>query len=314
MRVPSVRRLPARDHDQGLLRRDDVVRRRDRPRCGLVAGPGPTASSRTATPSTSTARPSRRWASDLYGPQGRHRPLTEPPSPSPRTYPPPSHRPDPTPRSRESEVTTMPASTATSPATGVAGRPGHRPGHELGQGGGGRPPAAPSWARAKAGYSGATTPRAGVVGDGPGVAWLSPPPAVAVGAPPSPKAGVNARRAVGLSGQMHGVVAAGVRRDAGGARRCCGRTRGRSGQAGAYLRPRAAVRRRLANPLSPGMAGPMLAWLAAEEPGPTPSTRHALQPKDWLRAVAHRRRATASRATRRRRCCTTSPVTGGTTT
>jgi xylulokinase len=45
-----------------------------------------------------------------------------------------------------------------------------------------------------------------------------------------------------------------------------------------------AVRARLANPLSPGMAGPLLAWLAGNEPEAWAATRWALQPKDWLRA------------------------------
>src|SRR5215203_3429792 len=44
-----------------------------------------------------------------------------------------------------------------------------------------------------------------------------------------------------------------------------------------------AVRARLANPLSPGMAGPMLAWLATEEKDTYARARWALQPKDWLR-------------------------------
>jgi xylulokinase len=44
------------------------------------------------------------------------------------------------------------------------------------------------------------------------------------------------------------------------------------------------VRARLGNPLSPGMAGPMLAWLARHERRSYAVTRWALQPKDWLRA------------------------------
>jgi xylulokinase len=43
------------------------------------------------------------------------------------------------------------------------------------------------------------------------------------------------------------------------------------------------VRARLANPLTPGMAGPMLAWLAANERDTYVGMRWALQPKDWLR-------------------------------
>jgi xylulokinase len=44
------------------------------------------------------------------------------------------------------------------------------------------------------------------------------------------------------------------------------------------------LRARLANPLTPGMAGPLLAWLAEREPTTYTSTRWALQPKDWVRS------------------------------
>ena len=43
------------------------------------------------------------------------------------------------------------------------------------------------------------------------------------------------------------------------------------------------TRRRLANPLSPGMAGPILAWLVRHERESAEAMRWALQPKDWLR-------------------------------
>ena len=43
------------------------------------------------------------------------------------------------------------------------------------------------------------------------------------------------------------------------------------------------VRQRLANPVVPGMAGPILHWLAHEEPDVYRRARWALQPKDWLR-------------------------------
>jgi xylulokinase len=39
----------------------------------------------------------------------------------------------------------------------------------------------------------------------------------------------------------------------------------------------------LANPIVPGMAGPMLAWLARNEPARMRAARWAIQPKDWLR-------------------------------
>jgi xylulokinase len=88
---------------------------------------------------------------------------------------------------------------------------------------------------------------------------------------------------IGLAGQMHGVVP----------------TNG----AGMPLRPaiiwadsRAMdqlrlyrnlpkrLRARLANPLAPGMAGPLLAWLAVNEPATYRDTRWVLQPKDWVRS------------------------------
>lgn len=41
---------------------------------------------------------------------------------------------------------------------------------------------------------------------------------------------------------------------------------------------------RLGNPLTPGMAGPLLGWLARHEPDVLRTARWALQPKDWIRA------------------------------
>jgi len=41
---------------------------------------------------------------------------------------------------------------------------------------------------------------------------------------------------------------------------------------------------RLANPLAPGMTGPLLMWIAGNEPRTYVEARWALQPKDWLRA------------------------------
>lgn len=96
--------------------------------------------------------------------------------------------------------------------------------------------------------------------------------------------GARARavQAVGLSGQMHGLVL--------------------TDAAGRALRPallwpdmRAQhelkhyhdlphpLRTMLANPITVGMAGPMLLWLKAYEPERYAQARWALQPKDWLR-------------------------------
>lgn len=88
--------------------------------------------------------------------------------------------------------------------------------------------------------------------------------------------------AIGLSGQMHGVVV--------------------TNEAGVTLRPAILwadtrseenlrdyrgldddARRRLANPISVGMAGPTLLWLRDNEPETYSAARWALQPKDWLR-------------------------------
>jgi xylulokinase len=88
--------------------------------------------------------------------------------------------------------------------------------------------------------------------------------------------------AVGLAGQMHGLVPL--------------------DEMGRLLRPAllwpdrraaallaryyalpATLREALANPLVPGMAGPLLCWLAEEEPAVYERMRWALQPKDWLR-------------------------------
>ncbi len=87
---------------------------------------------------------------------------------------------------------------------------------------------------------------------------------------------------IGLSGQMHGVVPT----DATGrpVRPAMLWADARAvDQLAGYRRLPAAVTARLANPLTPGMAGPLLAWLAANEPVSYRATRWALQPKDWIR-------------------------------
>ena len=89
--------------------------------------------------------------------------------------------------------------------------------------------------------------------------------------------------AVGLSGQMHGLVATGA--DGHPLRPAMLWSDSRAvDQVATYRSLPAPLRGRLGNPLSPGMAGPMLAWLAQREPETYAATRWALQPKDWLRA------------------------------
>lgn len=89
-------------------------------------------------------------------------------------------------------------------------------------------------------------------------------------------------RAVGLSGQMHGVVLV----DAGGEpirpAILWPDTRA-TAVLPDYARLPPDAQRRLANPRSPGMAGPILRWLQDREPDALAAARWALQPKDWLR-------------------------------
>jgi xylulokinase len=88
---------------------------------------------------------------------------------------------------------------------------------------------------------------------------------------------------IGLSGQMHGVVL--CRADGTPTRPAVLWADSRAeAELDAYRSLPDDQRARLANPLSPGMAGPILAWLHRHEPQPVAAARQALQPKDWIRA------------------------------
>jgi xylulokinase len=100
------------------------------------------------------------------------------------------------------------------------------------------------------------------------------------------RAAVGARgsevAAVGLSGQMHGVV---LTDGAGRPLRPAvlwADTRS-VGELVHYRALGAEQRRRLANPPAVGMAGPSLLWLKRHEPSAYIAARWALQPKDWVR-------------------------------
>ena len=88
--------------------------------------------------------------------------------------------------------------------------------------------------------------------------------------------------AIGLSGQMHGVVLtddiAQVMRPA----ILWADTRS-SRELAAYSELSIAMRRSLANPLATGMAGPSLLWLRDHERSTYRRAQWALQPKDWMR-------------------------------
>ena len=90
-----------------------------------------------------------------------------------------------------------------------------------------------------------------------------------------PQAQRSAVRAIGLSGQMHGVVLSDAQ--------------GRAVRP-AMLWPDTRALPLLdawpvpqPNPVAPGMAGPLLRWIALHEPQSMQAARWALQPKDWLR-------------------------------
>lgn len=88
--------------------------------------------------------------------------------------------------------------------------------------------------------------------------------------------------AIGLSGQMHGVVL--VDKDEQPLRPAILWADMRSSDVlDIYERLPANLRLRLANPITAGMAGPTLVWLRQEEPDIYTAARWILQPKDWLR-------------------------------
>jgi xylulokinase len=88
--------------------------------------------------------------------------------------------------------------------------------------------------------------------------------------------------AIGLSGQMHGVVVTGP--DGHALRPAILWPDTRAGDVlGDWVALHPEARERLANPLVAGMAGPILGWLRAHEPESVPRSGTVLSPKDWLR-------------------------------
>jgi xylulokinase len=87
----------------------------------------------------------------------------------------------------------------------------------------------------------------------------------------------DAVRGIGFSGQMHGVVLTGSDGRAVRPALLWPDTRA-AGLLDAWPEPQP-------NPVAPGMAGPLLRWVALNEPQSIDATRWALQPKDWLRVA-----------------------------
>jgi len=123
------------------------------------------------------------------------------------------------------------------------------------------------------------TPRPGWAETDPALWWR----AVADAVREATAAAAATPVALGLSGQMHGIVATGA--DGSAIRPAMLWADSRAvDQLAAYRSMPGPLRTRLGNPLTPGMAGPMLAWLAENERETYTAMRWALQPKDWLRA------------------------------
>lgn len=132
--------------------------------------------------------------------------------------------------------------------------------------------------QASAGYA-VTSAQAGYAESEPGDWWQ----AVTASAREAVDAAGTKPAAIGLSGQMHGLV---LTADGGEALRpaLLWADSRAAGVLRAYRLLGPAALARLANPLAPGMAGPLLSWIAENEPRAYTAARWALQPKDWLRA------------------------------
>jgi xylulokinase len=88
---------------------------------------------------------------------------------------------------------------------------------------------------------------------------------------------------IGLSGQMHGAVLVGADARPLGPAVLWADQRALA-EADRYRALPEALRQAVGNPVAPGMTGPVLLWLEANEPERYGSARWALVAKDWLRA------------------------------
>src|ERR1700751_5950254 len=137
-------------------------------------------------------------------------------------------------------------------------------------------------AQASAGYA-VISAKAGYAESDPGD-WWSAVRACACEAVQAAVSAAGARpSAMGLSGQRHGLVLTSADREVLRPPLLWADSRA-TGALAAYRRLEPAARARLANPLAPGMTGPLLMWVAEHEPGTYRNARGARAPKDCLRA------------------------------
>lgn len=130
----------------------------------------------------------------------------------------------------------------------------------------------------KAGYE-MMAPRPGWAESDPNAWWHATVTAVQAAISHVPQVKITA---IGLSGQMHGLVPAD--REGRPTRQALLWPDTRAEQElKRYQALPPALLEQLANPLVPGMAGPLLCWVADHEAPVYHAARWALQPKDWLR-------------------------------
>src|SRR3989440_4858023 len=130
----------------------------------------------------------------------------------------------------------------------------------------------------KAGYE-VMAPRPGWAESDPNAWWRATVTAVQTAIAQVPQVKITT---IGLSGQMHGLVLADEEGRPTRPALLWADTRAEQELKRYQVLPPALLQR-LANPLVPGMAGPLLCWIADHEASVYQATRWALQPKDWLR-------------------------------
>ena len=137
-------------------------------------------------------------------------------------------------------------------------------------------------AQAAAGYA-VSSAKAGYAESDPADWWSAVTACAREAVQVAGQAGGTRPAAIGLSGQMHGLVLAAADGQALRPALLWADSRA-TGALRAYRRLTPDALARLANPLTPGMTGPLLMWVAEHEPGTYRAARWALAPKDWLRA------------------------------